>query len=210
MRYDPRVVSHPVQLEDLLERRLPSAIARDDDALRAAGVSDAELRETKDAIAALGLLAPSRPGDGLRARLLASAARGGKYGRFADRIARLFDLDLATAEDLLARIEDDTTWMPFLVDGLELVPVPSGPRCEGAIATIVRFQPGTKFPAHVHAGEETMIVLDGGFREDVAHGEEVWRGDEIVRGDGSDHALVALPGVPCVAAVIIYGHTDFR
>lgn len=205
-------MSDPVHLEDLLERRLPSAITRDEASLRAAGVSDEELRATKDAIATLGLsgLAPARPSGDLRARLLASAGRGGRYGRFADRVARLFDLDLATAEDLLARIEDDATWMPFLVDGLELCPVPSGPRCEGALATIVRFQPGTKFPAHVHAGEETMVVLDGGFREDVANGEEVWRGDEIVRGDGSDHALVALPGVPCVAAVIIYGHTDFR
>ena len=73
MRYDRGVVSDPVQLEHLLERRLPSAIARDDAALHDAGVSDAELRETKDAIAALGLLEPSRrPGADLRARLAAA------------------------------------------------------------------------------------------------------------------------------------------
>lgn len=206
-------MSESVSLEALLERRLPSAIDRDDAALRAAGTTDAEIAATKNAIAALGLappLSPLRPGTPLRERLLASARRGGKYGRFADRIGRMFDMDVVASEELLKRLEDDRAWMPFLTDGLELIPVPAGPKCDGAIATVVRFQPGTKFPAHVHAGEETMVVLDGGFREDVGGGEEVWRGDEIVRGDGSDHALVALPGLPCVAAVIIYGYTDFR
>jgi len=203
-------LSESVSLEALLERRLPSAIERDDAALRDAGTSDADIAATKNAVAALGLLAPVRPGSPLRDRLLASAKRGGKYGRFADRIGRMFDMDLAASEELVKRFEDDSAWMPFLTEGLELIPVPAGPKCDGAIATVVRFQPGTYFPSHVHAGEETMFVLDGGFREDVANGEEVWRGDEIVRGDGSDHALVALPGIPCVAAVIIYGHTDFR
>ena len=206
-------MSESVPLEALLERRLPSAIDRDDAALRAAGTSDADIASTKDAVAALGLSAthsPLRPGTLLRERLLASARRVGTYGRFADRVARMFDMDVAASEELMKRLEDESAWMPFLTEGLELIPVPAGPKCDGAIATVVRFQPGTCFPAHVHAGEETMFVLDGGFREDVAGGEEVWRGDEIVRGDGSDHALVALPGIPCVAAVIIYGHTDFR
>ena len=34
------------------------------------------------------------------------------------------------------------------------------------------------------------------------------RGDEL-RGDGTDHELAALPGVPCIAAVLIFGHGDF-
>ena len=29
-------------------------------------------------------------------------------------------------------------------------------------------------------------------------------------GDGSDHTLVALPGVPCVAAALIFGYADIR
>ena len=203
-------MSESSSLEALLERRLPSAIDRDDAALRDAGATDTDIAATKNAVAALGLLSPVQPGSALRDRLLATAKRGGKYGRFADRIGRMFDMDLATSEELMKRLEDESAWMPFLTEGLELIPVPAGPKCDGAIATVVRFQPGTCFPAHVHAGEETMVVLDGGFREDVPNGEEVWRGDEIIRGDGSDHALVALPGIPCVAAVIIYGHTDFR
>lgn len=198
-------------LEDLLERRLPSAIARHDASLEAAGITSQDVASTKDAIASLGLLAPKAepPSPSLRDRLLASRQRKGKFGIFADRIARMFDLPLAEAETLMQKIEQPDAWNPFLVEGVEMIPVMAGSKCEGAIATLVRIKPGSTFPHHTHRGEETMIVLDGGFREPGKDGEEVWRGDEILRGDGSDHELAALPGVPCIAAVLIFGHGDF-
>lgn len=198
-------------LEDLLQRRLPSAVARDDGSLASAGIADTDLAGTKDAVAALGLTpAPAAPPADLRARLLASHERGGRYGIFADRIARLFDLSLPDAEALMKRIERPSEWNAFLVEGVEMIPVAAGPKCEGAIATLVRLQPGVTFPEHTHRGDETMLVLDGGFREPANGGEEAWRGDELFRGDGSDHALAALPSVPCIAAVLIVGHADFR
>ncbi|MBX3263894.1 MAG: cupin domain-containing protein [Labilithrix sp.] len=198
-------------LEDLLQRRLPSAFARDDASLVQAGVAAADLAGTKDAVAAIGLTtSAAAPPPALRERLLASRGRPGRYGVFADRVARLFDLPLPDAEALMKRIERPSEWTPFLVEGLEMIPVVAGPACAGAIATLVRIQPGATFPDHAHRGDETMLVLDGGFREPADGGEEVWRGDEIFRGDGSEHALVALPGVPCVAAVLIFGHGDFR
>ncbi len=198
-------------LEDLLQRRLPSAVARDDASLARAGVSDDDLAGTKDAVAAIGLATDAAaPPAALRDRVLASRARPGRYGIFADRIARLFDLPLADAEALMKRIEQPAAWSPFLVDGVEMIPVIGGAKCAGAIATLVRIRPGATFPEHAHRGDETMIVLDGGFREPAVAGEEVWRGDEIFRGDGTEHALEALPGVPCVAAVLILGHGDFK
>lgn len=198
-------------LEDLLQRRLPSAVTRDDVSLAKAGVPDADVAATKDAVAAIGLTTDAAPPPPeLRDRIVASRQRQGRYGIFADRIARLFDLQLAEAETLMRRIEQPSEWKPFLVEGLELIPVTAGPKCEGAIATLVRIQPGATFPEHAHRGDETMIVLDGGFREPGDAGEEVWRGDEIFRDDGSEHALLALPGVPCVAAVLIFGHGDFK
>lgn len=164
------------------------------------------------AAVALATTAPAAPPSSLRDRLLASQRRShaGKFGVFADRIARLFDLSLADAEALLARIEKPEAWAPFLVEGLEMIPVAAGPKCTGAIATLVRIQPGASFPEHAHHGDETMFVIDGGFREPSPDGEEVWRGDEVFRADGTEHALVALPGVPCIAAVLIIGHADFR
>ena len=79
-------------LEDLLQRRLPSAVARDDASLASTGIADTDLAGTKEAVAAIGLTtSPAAPPTGLRERLLASRERGGRYGIFADRIARLFD-----------------------------------------------------------------------------------------------------------------------
>jgi len=208
---DRTVTDSNLGLEDLLQRRLPSAVTRDDASLAKAGVPDADVAATKDAIAAIGLTAEAAaPPPGLRDRIVASRQRQGRYGIFADRISRLFDLPLAEAEGLMQRIEQPSEWKPFLVDGLEMIPVTAGPKCAGAIATLVRIQPGATFPDHAHRGDETMIVLDGGFREPGDGGEEVWRGDEIFRADGTEHALLALPGIPCVAAVLIFGHGDFK
>lgn len=201
-------------LEELLERRLPSALHRHDAELAARGVADGDLRATKDAIAAVGALgvAPMSPPTSLRDRLLASKKRAGKYGIFSDRIARLFDLPIADAEAMMARIEQPEAWNPFIVEGVDMIPVVAGPKCAGAIATLVRIQPGTTFPAHAHRGDETMLVLDGGFVEPPGSTlrEEAWRGDEVFRADATEHSLIGLPGVPCVAAVLIFGHADFK
>jgi putative transcriptional regulator len=198
-------------LEDLLQRRLPSAVARDDASLARAGVADSELAGVKEAVAALGLTAsPVAPSPGVRERLLASRLRQGRFGIFSDRIARMFDLPLPEAESLMRRIESPSEWNPFLIEGVEMIPVSAGPSCAGAIATLVRIQPGKTFPEHTHRGQETMLVLDGGFHEPADGGEEVWRGDEIFRGEDTGHMLVALPSVPCVAAVVIFGHADFK
>lgn len=199
-------------LEDLVERRQPSALARHDAALLAAGVSAAEIGAARDALALLAVsdVRSERPAGSLRDRLFASRTRGGKFGIFADRIARLFDLSVEDAASLLARIEEPGSLIPFLGEGLELMQVNAGPRCEGALCTIVRIQPGASFPEHAHKGDETMVVLDGGFHEPAAGGEEVWRGEELYRHDGTEHTIVALPGVPCIAAVVIYGYADLK
>lgn len=144
----------------------------------------------------------------LRDRLLASRARPGKYGIFVDRVARLFALPTDAVERLLAELEGPGAWKPFLVEGTEIIPVIPGAALEGAIATFVRVQPGARFPDHVHRGHETMLVLDGGFVEPASR-LEAWRGEETAREDGSHHALLGLPGVPCIAAVLIVGHADF-
>lgn len=200
-----------LSIEDLLQRRLPSAVARDDASLANAGVTNTDLAGVKDAVAAIGLTtSPAAPPAGVRERLLASRSRQGRFGLYTDRVARLFDLPMEEAEALMKRMEDPSAWAPFLVEGVEMIPVMPGPKCAGAVTTLVRIQPGATFPEHAHCGDETMLVLDGGFNEPQEGGEEVWRGDEVFRGDGTQHKLVALPGVPCVAAAVIFGYGDFK
>jgi putative transcriptional regulator len=197
-------------LEDILEPRALSSLPRYDAALQRTGIASKDIAATRDAAAAVGLAEkPRTPGSSLRERLLASHARPGKFGVFADRLARFFDLSIADAEALAQRLESPSAFTPFLVDGLELMSVTCGPKCDGAIATVVRIRPGARFPEHAHHGDETMLVLDGGFRE-IATDEEVWRGEELFRPDGSEHLIEALPGAPCVAAVLIYGHADIK
>lgn len=214
---EPRDKPEPIHEDDAIAGvvavQVPSAIDRQSAALRDAGVATAELAAARGALAAVGAAAvePELAAGSLRERLMATAARKGRYGLFADRLARVFDLSMPDAEKLAARLEDPTAWQPFIVEGVEMIPIEAGPKCAGAIATMVRLQPGARFPHHVHHGEETMFVLDGGFVEagEASAKEEAWRGDEVVRTDDTSHELVALPGVPCVSAVIIYGHADF-
>lgn len=170
---------------------------------------------TKQGAIALSALASAaasdaaEPSGSLRDRLLASRDRGGKYGIFVDRIARLFALPSKEAEQLLTKIESPDEWKPFLVEGTEIIPVKTGEGLRGAIATFVKVMPGARFPDHVHHGVETMLVMDGGFVEPASK-IEAWRGEETTREDGTEHALIGLPGVPCIAAVLIIGHADFK
>jgi quercetin dioxygenase-like cupin family protein len=199
--------------EELLSVQPISALDRRDEALVGSGVAAQELSATKGALTALAAVgADPAPGPGrsaLRERLMASVNRGGKFGIFADRLARMFDLDTDAAAELAKRAEDPTAWMPFFVPGIEMIPVTTGPKVANGTGTLVRIQPGTTFPEHAHRGEETMFVMEGGFRETNGPGE-AWRGDELIKGDGSEHAIVALPGVPCVAAAIVTGLAEFK
>lgn len=162
-----------------------------------------------DALASTAASDPAEPATSLRERLLASTTRAGRYGIFVDRVARLFAIPHEKAAHLLGALESEEAWKPFLVPGTEMIPVDPGAERTGAIATFVRVAPGVRFPDHVHRGVETMVVLDGGFVEPASK-IEAWRGEETVREDGTEHALLGLPGVPCIVAVLIHGHADFK
>jgi hypothetical protein len=198
--------------EDLAEVLLtpcqPSELPRRDAALSSRGVLASELGGLKAVVAAVGIGHSESPKSSVRDRLLASMSRQGRFGRYADRLARMFDLSMAEAEELAARIADSAAYSPFLFEGIELLQVKTGKKFENAIATIAKLQPGTRFPDHVHRGQETMFVLAGGFQEEGEHGQEIWRGDELVSGDASKHAFVALPGEPCIAASLVEGYVE--
>lgn len=165
--------------------------------------------DPEGALAAAAVSEPADASSELRARLMASRTRPGRYGIFADRIARLFDLPVESATALLDGLTKPEAWKPFLVEGTAIIPVETGPKCAGAIATFISVPPGVEFPRHVHRGVETTLVIDGGFVEPATK-NETWRGEEITRDDGTDHSLVGLPGIPCIAAVLITGHADFQ
>jgi hypothetical protein len=197
--------------EILLRGGTPSELHRAEERLAGAGAAS-ELARTKQTLAALSLAVSPRPAASGRARLVASLARKGRYGAFADRIARLFDLPLAKAEEYMQRIADPEAWRPGFVPGMLAIPVRPGPKYQGessAVAGFGKLVPGWRFPHHDHVGDETTIVLEGGFRS-LDDGRETWRGDELWKPAGSDHEFVVLDGPHCIAAVLAERGVTFR
>ena len=152
---------------------------------------------------------PASHTEALRHRVVASLSSRAqnvpwaRYGIFADRIARLFDISIDAAHALFAKLDDRPLFHPGPNPGVTYLDVEAGPKCRNAMTVIGRFVPGAHFPHHSHVGEEITFLLDGGYRD--TGGEELWRGDETVMGGGSEHELVVLSGVDCIAAVVAYG-----
>lgn len=202
----------PLTVDDVLFGSLsPSALARGE----AEVGDDRAIAEGRVAIEALAKSVPPPPLEDadapvsarLRERLQSTLSRGGKYGMFVDRVARLFDISIEAAEKLLARVDDPSQLKYGLGEGIGLISVRPGPKYPGAYGAIGRLKPGARFPHHEHAGIETTLVLDGGFLD--ASGEEVWRGDEMIKDAGSSHDFVVIEGGDCVACVIAHGGVRF-
>jgi anti-sigma factor ChrR (cupin superfamily) len=69
-------------------------------------------------------------------------------------------------------------------------------RDSGHAAVMIRMAPGSSYPRHRHRGAEELLILQGGYRDEVG----VHRAGEFVRyEDGSVHHPVALEDGPdCV------------
>jgi len=181
------------------------------DSLEALEVPDegaGSIETSRAAVALAAAAAAEAPSGGLRARLVGSVSRGGKFGIFADRLARLFDISIEAAEALVAKIEAGQSWKQGPAPGVEWLGVKAGPRLAGAVAAIGRLQPGARFPKHGHVGDETTLVMQGGFRD--SSGIEVERGEELYEAPGTEHDFVILDGEECIAAVIAVGGVEFR
>src|SRR5438093_1101027 len=149
----------PKTVDDLLFEALsPSALERGERDVVTDGEAARALAEGRVATLALaGALAPEARGDGgaaLRARLVASLERPGKYGLFVDRLARLFDVSIDKAREIVARVEDPSQLKPGPADGIMWFGVKPGPKYGDALAMVGRLRPGTRFPHHAHVGEE--------------------------------------------------------
>lgn len=143
------------------------------------------------------LVLPVDPSPDVHARLMASIG-GGRFERFSDRMASLFDVTVDRAREILALIERKTSWetpMP----GIELVHFDGGPGYAAADCGFVRLAPGTAFPLHKHAGEEVSLILAGTL-QDRTVGRQLGPGDEVVSAHGSDHDVICVGDEDCIYA----------
>jgi len=144
-----------------------------------------------------------QPRPDLRADLLAATdGAQHRFPGFRRRLARLFDLSDAAAEQVLAQLGTDTTWVP--IKTLMVHHFVPGPACGEAHAGLVRCPPGLPFPVHRHRGSETTLFLSGAVRDEDT-GELLLPGDLVTRPAGSLHRLTVLPPRECIFAVLLQG-----
>ena len=149
-----------------------------------------------------------QPRPELRADLL--AATDGSQHRFPGfrrRLARLFDLSEAAAEQVLGQLATTNAWVP--IKTLLVHHFTPGPARGNAHAGLVRCPPGLPFPLHRHRGDETTLFLSGTVRDEDT-GELLLPGDLVTRPAGSLHRLTVLPPHECIFAVLLQdGLPDF-
>jgi putative transcriptional regulator len=156
-----------------------------------------------DALAApLTTLKPMKPPPALRSQLLAATSSGVRLERFTDMVAKALDVTVQVARDLLAGVDVEANFEPSPLPMLRLYHVEGGPRVANAITGFGRMKGGAIFPMHRHLGEETVIIVQGRYRDES--GDVHGPGEVIVKQPGSTHSFEALPGPDFVYLVVIY------
>jgi hypothetical protein len=156
-----------------------------------------------DALAApLEALAPIAPPVALRSRLLQETSSGVRLERFTDLVAKALDVTVQVARDLLAGVDVDSNFVPSPLPMLRLYHVEGGPRVANAITGFGRMKPGSTFPLHRHLGEETVLIVQGRYRDE--NGDTHGPGEVIVKPVGSMHSFEVLDGPDFVYLVVIF------
>lgn len=156
----------------------------------------ASYEQTAEAIGAA--IEPVAPSPDVELQLMASVGSG-RFEAFSDRIARMFDVTLDRARELLGLIERAASWVPQVVPGISFVDFEGGPAAAAADCGFVRLAPGTVFPPHTHLGEEMTTILSGRVH-DVTNDRMLGPGDDYVRAEGTTHYLVCVGDEDCIYA----------
>lgn len=162
----------------------------------------AEIQIFRDTAAALaGLATPVKPSAHVKRRLM-SAVGGGRFERFTGVFARMFDVTVEKARELLAWIEDPSKWERMDATS-EVIHFPAGPACAGADTGFVRVAPGGTFPYHAHGGDEVSIVLAGSAV--TSDGKVLNVGDEVSEVPGTAHDITNTGAEDFIYASRVYG-----
>ncbi len=149
---------------------------------------------------------PALPRPALRGAVLGTIAAGTKLSGFTARLAQLFDLARERADELIREASGAACdgWEAYPVAGVRLFHLAGGPRVAAADCGLVRIEPGVRFPAHRHLGEECSLIL-AGEAEEEGTGARWAPGDLVHRAPGSVHAYRVLGREPLVFAVVLDG-----
>lgn len=151
---------------------------------------------------ALALLAGESEGSAsLRERLIATVQTTHRWDDLEAKVASLIDLDVDAVRALLIAIDERGRWEAGIADHIELLHFRGGEAVADAITGFVRIAPGAEFPDHEHVGDESVLVLQGAFRDSSGTLHE--RGELVQRPAGSSHSLAAVGAIPLVYLAIV-------
>jgi hypothetical protein len=144
----------------------------------------------------------------VRGALLAEVEGPARHAPFAGRVAELFGIEEAAAAALLDDLVSPTRWSDGPVPGFSYAAVPrpllGGKRGAGDSCTFLRGAAGAEFPMHRHLGRETVLVLEGGYR-DLVEGRDVETGARDEHEAGTSHRFVIDASGPCICAIRVLG-----
>lgn len=166
--------------------------------LAEAGVNEAEAID-----ALVDGLEPARLPDGLRARILASVAAEPRFASFAEQVARLVDVTVERARALIAAIDDPASWGPSAVPLMQLYNFDGGPAVANAITGFIRMPSGSTFPLHEHVGDETVLVMQGSFRD--SRGQTFGPSEIASSPAGSAHSFTVESGPELIYLAVVQG-----
>jgi len=138
------------------------------------------------------------PSPDVKRQLMASVGPG-PFEAFSERMARMFDVTLARARELLGLLERQAKWVPQVIPGIFFVDFEGGPAAAAADCGFVRLKPGAIFPPHTHLGEEMTTILAGRVH-DVTNDRVIGPGEDYIRPEGSTHHLVCIGDEDCIYA----------
>ena len=146
-------------------------------------------------------LEPIQPSEDVFKRLMTSVDPASRFDAFAANVAQLMDVAVEKARGLLAAIDDAGSWEPGLIPGMHLYHLEGGPQTANAIVGFIRQDPGTVFPPHTHQGEESVLVLQGGYQDE--DGSVIRAGEIAVGPPGSSHMFTAAEGEDLIYLVVV-------
>lgn len=162
-----------------------------------------QVGELEEALASLALAeAPVAPSTGARDRLLSSVEARPRLEGFTARVARFLDVGAEAARRILSLLDDAAAWLATPLAGVTLLDVEGGPAVAGARVGLLRVAPGVTFPHHSHFGDERVLILQGGYRDD--RGRVFGPGDIDENAADSAHEFTALEGPDMVFVVVLY------
>ena len=158
----------------------------------------AELASYRQTVDAIDTAIRVSPPPEVERRLIASIG-GGRFEAFSARMARMFDVTVDRARELLGLIDRPASWIAQPVPGLHFVDFEGGPTTAAADCGFVRLAPGATFPPHTHLGQEATMILSGRVH-DPTNDQTIGPGEDYVRTEGTTHYVVCIGDEDCIYA----------